>query len=175
MNKIWFTSDWHFLHFNIIEYCSRPFLNEEEMNEIIINNYVSYVNENDTVFFLGDLTIKRGSSFKPLFKELFLNLPGNKHLLIGNHDYFTKEFYKESGFLSVNRRIETSKFIMVHDPASFTATDKNSAKMLVHGHVHSLEQRDSGMFDCGVDANNFYPVLKKDIIEYFRSNDEIPF
>ena len=35
-NKIWFTSDTHFYHNKIVEYCQRPFASVEEMNEELI-------------------------------------------------------------------------------------------------------------------------------------------
>ena len=36
-SKVWFTSDTHFSHANIIRFCKRPFADVEEMNEYIIN------------------------------------------------------------------------------------------------------------------------------------------
>ena len=40
-DKLWFTSDTHFCHENIIRYCNRPFKNVEEMNVLVLelNNY----------------------------------------------------------------------------------------------------------------------------------------
>ncbi len=34
----WWTSDYHFSHFNIIHYCKRPFETAEEMNRVIFVN-----------------------------------------------------------------------------------------------------------------------------------------
>jgi calcineurin-like phosphoesterase family protein len=36
MADTWFTSDFHFGHFNIIRYCNRPFASTEEMNGRIL-------------------------------------------------------------------------------------------------------------------------------------------
>jgi calcineurin-like phosphoesterase family protein len=36
MRDVWFTSDFHFGHFNIIRYCNRPFADTREMNAAIL-------------------------------------------------------------------------------------------------------------------------------------------
>lgn len=53
-NKIWFTSDQHFFHGNIIKFCNRPFENIEIMNKVIIDNWNECVGDEDVVFSLGD-------------------------------------------------------------------------------------------------------------------------
>ena len=50
MSKIFWTSDTHFGHGNVIKYCSRPFSSVEEMNEVMINNFNSRVKEEDLTF-----------------------------------------------------------------------------------------------------------------------------
>ncbi len=56
----WWTSDYHFSHFNIIRYCERPFKTAEEMDETIIRKHNERVKPEDTVFFLGDFIFKGG-------------------------------------------------------------------------------------------------------------------
>ena len=38
-DKVFFTSDTHFKHANIIKFCERPFGSIEEMNEALIANW----------------------------------------------------------------------------------------------------------------------------------------
>ena len=42
-NKVFFTSDTHFYHANIINFCKRPFANVETMNEALIENWNAVV------------------------------------------------------------------------------------------------------------------------------------
>ena len=77
---IWFFSDPHFGHANIIEHCQRPFASVEEMNEKLIKNYQELVMPGDDVYFLGDVALHG-------HEKILKRLPGNKHLIIGNHDW----------------------------------------------------------------------------------------
>ena len=53
--RLWFTSDLHLGHRNVIKFCNRPFENEKEMNEKLIENWNSVVDEKDIIFVLGDI------------------------------------------------------------------------------------------------------------------------
>ncbi len=55
----WITSDMHFNHAKIIEYCDRPFETTEEMNEIIIRNWNKKIKKKDIVYVLGDIGFDR--------------------------------------------------------------------------------------------------------------------
>jgi len=46
MRDTWFTSDFHFGHFNIIRYCSRSFANTQAMNAAIFDRINACVNSN---------------------------------------------------------------------------------------------------------------------------------
>jgi calcineurin-like phosphoesterase family protein len=52
--RIWFASDYHFCHANVIKYDGRPFNNVEEMNQTLIDNWNEVVGDDDVVFYLGD-------------------------------------------------------------------------------------------------------------------------
>ena len=56
--EIYFTSDLHLGHDNIIRFTNRPFDSVEEMNDRIIQNYNSIIHKNDLVYILVDLTYK---------------------------------------------------------------------------------------------------------------------
>jgi calcineurin-like phosphoesterase family protein len=53
MVNTWFTSDFHFGHRNIIQYCNRPFASTGEMDAAILANLNWQVGENDQLYFLA--------------------------------------------------------------------------------------------------------------------------
>lgn len=79
---IYFISDTHFYHSNIIKYSNRPFKDVNEMNETIINSWNSVVKNDDTVYHLGDFCLSSDDEIKSIFNML----NGNKILIRGNHD-----------------------------------------------------------------------------------------
>lgn len=90
MSNIWFTSDQHYYHQNVIKYCSRPYVTVEEMNEKLLLEYNSLVKPEDIVYMLGDFSL----AFRPV--ELYgSRLNGTKYLVPGNHD-FVHSYNKKS-------------------------------------------------------------------------------
>lgn len=87
--RLFITSDLHLGHKAIIQYCNRPFdftdKGIEECDEFLLEQYRNTVNENDMVFFLGDLTFKKNHKGQKM-TEIFTKLPGRKVLIKGNHD-----------------------------------------------------------------------------------------
>lgn len=79
---IYFTSDLHFGHKNIIRFCNRPWETIEEMDEGLIKNWNSVVGENDLVFDLGDFAFASNGRWK----EILSRLNGRHYLILGNHD-----------------------------------------------------------------------------------------
>ena len=77
-NQTWLISDTHFDHANIIDLCARPFVDVDEMNNILMDNWNDTVNKQDKVYFLGDM----GNP-----KNYWLNqLNGEIVVIEGNHD-----------------------------------------------------------------------------------------
>lgn len=85
--KIFVTSDTHFNHKNIIEFCERPFSDVQEMNEKMIENWNKVVCKDDLVFHLGDFQM----GDRKLIPETLKRLNGIIFLIRGNHD--TKPSY----------------------------------------------------------------------------------
>ena len=112
---IWFTSDLHLNHANIIKYtksrhhfnkmdpvafaallpdAQKAYLRSEcvpEMNKAIIENFNACVKPEDEVYILGDVCF--GGDVEGFLRQLH----GKKYLIIGNHDKrHLKKVYKTS-------------------------------------------------------------------------------
>lgn len=83
--SVFFTSDTHFGHNNIIRYCDRPFADADEMDEALVANWNAAVKPTDTVWHLGDVALCSVSRLR----EILDCLNGNIHLVIGNHERAT--------------------------------------------------------------------------------------
>jgi calcineurin-like phosphoesterase family protein len=80
--KIWFTSDTHFGHKNIIKFSNRPFKDEHHMNEELIRLWNSVVHEDDDVYHMGDVSLTNNG----ITNNILYRLNGNIHLITGNHE-----------------------------------------------------------------------------------------
>jgi len=158
---IWFTSDLHLGHKNIINYCERPFNDVHEMNKTILDNINNIVGVDDELYILGDFCFK---GKKPIEYRSRINCQ-NVHLILGNHDK-TRDYRDDLGaarvdvgFSSVQEVKEiiycNQRIYLSHYPhRSWPASHKGS--WMLYGHVHTkLNQEDvisnKKTLDVGVD------------------------
>ena len=152
----WWTSDYHFSHFNIIRYCKRPFTNTQDMDRALIQKYNEKVKDDDICYILGDVAMC-GPTYREYLENIIQQLNGNKHLILGNHDRFKPADYIEMGFRAVHTSLELQdhKLVLIHDPVNSIVAPE---KTFVVGHVHDMWLKDNNAINIGVDAHNFYPV-----------------
>ena len=85
MSKVFFTSDLHFGHTNVITFDKRPFSSVEEMDEELIKRWNKKVGKGDLVYVLGDMIWKSSNNDA---ENLIRSLNGQIILIKGNHDRF---------------------------------------------------------------------------------------
>jgi calcineurin-like phosphoesterase family protein len=91
--RVFFTSDLHFNHRNIIEYTNRPWRDRagnpdvESMNQALVNNWNSVIRDEDKVFILGDLAMGGPNQAERVARYLD-RMRGEKYLIPGNHDSY---------------------------------------------------------------------------------------
>lgn len=170
MKKL-FISDTHFGHEGVIKFSNRPFETVEEMDIIMIQNWNRKVRDDDEVYILGDLMYRAKRS-----PEYYLDqLNGIKHLILGNHDSWTKKVEMSKYFESVSQIKEISDhsqhLILCHYPmAEWPRYHKGSLHLF--GHIHNRRDHDSfryyqknmRMLNVGVDVNYFAPVRLSELI-----------
>jgi calcineurin-like phosphoesterase family protein len=79
--RVWITSDLHFMHTHIIRYCDRPFFNVDSMTDALMAT-LQKVPKDELILFGGDMAM--GNYQQAV--ELIRRLPGRKILIAGNHD-----------------------------------------------------------------------------------------
>ena len=166
---IYYTSDLHLGHANIIKLCQRPFYTVDEMNYTLIANWNDRVTNNDTVYICGDLIFR--SATDPTW--LINSLKGKKHLILGNHDNswiskvdLSQYFESVSNLLTFSN--EKHKITLCHYPMmSF------EGKYLIHGHIHNnkgdtywpLLRTMENVLNASVEINNYMPVTFDELVE----------
>ena len=157
---IWFTSDLHFYHSNILRYCaqSRPFKNVDEMNLAIVDNINQATHHGDTLWILGDVTFGRPENSVWLLRKIHCRL----HLVSGNHDVdaLKKQEFRDC-FESIDVykeiRYNSTKICMMHYPIE-SWNESYHGSFMLHGHCHGRPTQTKGrILDVGVDTNQMMP------------------
>lgn len=171
INKnIWFSSDWHLDHKNIIKFDKRPFNSIEEMNESIIVNYNKLVNYDDDFYFLGDFCF---SSNKSKIENFLSRLTGNLHFIKGNHDHrdIIKLYEKYGQYLGELKEITVNtgdvieqKIVLCHYAMKvWNKSHRGSWHLYGHSH-HSLpDDNNSLSFDVGCNGWDYKPLNLMDV------------
>lgn len=183
-DNIFFTSDTHFCHANIIKLCGRPFDNVEEMNEALIKNWNNTVGPNDIIYHLGDFCFAGSVEWHSILSRL----NGRIHLIIGNHD----EKNLRQGYEQLFERIVPQARLFIegynvylnHYPFMCYPGYKPYTIQLF-GHIHSSHSKFDGLdaviaekslqpsqYDVGVDWNNFAPISWREVIEKIKYQKE---
>lgn len=161
---IFFTSDTHFGHTNVIKYSNRPFAHTHEMDETIITNWNSVVKPNDIIYHLGDFSFSSPAKTK----DIVYALNGRKILIRGNHDKSLKsmvlDLFEEVHYYH-ELNYNDNKIVMCHYPFEVW-NKKHYGSICLHGHSHgTLKNKMYRRFDVGVDTNNYFPYSIDKIFE----------
>lgn len=176
---IFFTSDTHFGHSKIIDYCKRPFSSIEEHDKALIQNWNNTVGQDDTVFHLGDFAYGNSQFIANIIKQL----NGNIILIKGNHDLknINPTLYNMFSDVVYQARILIDKQTVYLNHFPFLCFDhgdinlyKDNYSIQLFGHVHSgplTSSKDVSrlnilfptQYDVGVDNNNYTPISWADV------------
>jgi calcineurin-like phosphoesterase family protein len=171
MKNIFFTSDTHFNHENILSFKDangnsvRDFSNVEEMNETIISRWNDRIKDGDKVYHLGDV-------FFGHISWMTVNWPrlrGSKRLIVGNHDNIKQivlaKFFKE---VYTWRKLSDLGLLLTHVPVSehVLGESRFSGKKYinVHGHIHQNDAYNEHYINVCVEKSDYFPVHLDEIL-----------
>lgn len=172
---IFFTSDLHLDHQNVIKHSNRPFASVQQMNEEIIKRWNKKVGVNDVIYVLGDVCWGWNSD---KIQQTFSKMNGIKYLIIGNHDKFSPH-QKSNVWAEIvpykRITIDDKRIILSHYPiAEWDCAWHQSIHL--YGHTHGkfnlaeftklMPHKNTNCMDVGVDTHNYEPWSWEEIKEY---------
>lgn len=177
--KTYFTSDTHFHHNNIIEFCNRPFKDVQEMNDKMVDNWNSIVKPDDLVYHLGDYCF--GNEDK--IREINNRLNGNIVLISGNHDekILRDTSHKNTRYVDpdISRRFQKIVPYLETKVGGTTITmchfalqvwnRSHHGRISLFGHSHGTLPENSQQLDVGVDCWDYKPITLEQIKERLKT------
>lgn len=177
MSKIFFTSDHHFGHNNIIKFSNRPFDNVDEMNEVLIEKWNEKIGKNDQVYHLGDV----GLTSPKKLEKILSRLNGKIFLIKGNHEKSAEkcedrfEWIKHYYELTItDNSFDKGKQLLIlfhYGMRVWNSSHWGSYHLYGHSHGTLPDNPNSLSFDIGVDCHNFYPLSYQEVKEIMKSKN----
>lgn len=183
--NVFFTSDFHLFHNNVLKFDKRPFSDVHEMHKVIEERWNETVSEDDIVIYLGDLSFARKDD-KAYVDGMMWSLNGTIHYVMGNHDDY-REIPKEKRYESVQdylevriahmvdgKRVETL-FCCMHYPI-FSWNKAHHGSYMIHGHSHgNLHHGEDASFydnrrviDVGCMLTDYRPISYLEVMEKLK-------
>jgi calcineurin-like phosphoesterase family protein len=161
----WITTDTHFGHDAIVEYCGRP----HNFEDVIIRKHNDAISLGDVLIHLGDVSLYN----EDYWNRRFTAIGASKFWLAkGNHDKRSDKWYLERGWDFVAKRIYLARYgkliALSHEPVLDGFFDFN-----IHGHFHNAEHRKTKDVRPGLtyrhklvalEYTNYRPVSLRSII-----------
>lgn len=167
--KVWFTSDTHFGHANIIKYCNRPFKSVHHMNKEMTKIWNNTVGENDLVIHLGDVSFNSDQYISRLNGKIFL--------VKGNHDNNKYNNLFEAVVEKIPMKIGKFNCYLTHRPIDPTRQYKIGREpdfsildrydFIICGHVHDAWRTKGKNVNVGIDIWH-KPIYIKDLIKFLK-------
>jgi len=155
----YFTADEHYGHINILKYCNRQFKDVSRMDNELIKNHNSLVKENDTVFHLGDFTLKNAE-----IADQYISRLNGKHIFLkGSHDNWNKDLPYILEFKDGDTHIVMCHYAMRVWPRA------HYGSIQLYGHSHGKLEPIGKQYDVGVDNNDYRPVSLDKILKRLNS------
>jgi calcineurin-like phosphoesterase family protein len=170
MADIWFISDTHFFHENILHFkiegglrMREEFTSWQEMNEAMIERWNARVKPGDKVWHLGDVALGLDKIFpdhhmgKLALHKLLNSLNGHKRLVLGNHDNAKSKVLQDHFHkIQLWKSFDEHGFKCTHVPHMMDQLRGCVAN--VHGHIHTNVIDDPRYINICVEKIGYAPI-----------------
>lgn len=187
MANLWYISDTHFGHANILKFTWRPpcdcypwegihtvdcrnrsevrirpeFSSVEEMDEAMVENWNRVVGPYDHVYHLGDVVMN------PKGLSIVRRLNGKLRLILGNHDQAPVQKYTEVGFQKIFGSRLVDNMLLTHIPVHQTNLGRFPVNL--HGHIHQNPSPHGPYINLSVEVIGYTPVAHEEIKQRVRA------
>lgn len=169
--NIWFVSDTHFGHANIIKFCRPEFGDAGEtqcndMNEVMIERWNARVKPGDIVYHGGDFMWKYPNTVEDeatFAKRISGRLNGTVRMFLGNHD--NAKLLLHHGIvesIDLWGVFKKEKFVFTHIPISTAQVRQGFVN--VHGHTHNNAEGEPHHLNICVEHTGYAPVSYEDMM-----------
>ena len=178
MSDLFFTSDEHYNHANILKFCNRPFKNTQEHIEESIKRHNSVVPKGARVIQCGDM-FWRTTTLKQAL-DIINNLNGQHYFIWGNHDELMEKnpvlrqnFIWCKDIAKIDHPLLVKPLVVCHYAMHVWRNSHKGAYHL-YGHTHAnLPEQNNLSFDCGQDAWDYTPVSVEQVIEKMEKKKRV--
>lgn len=168
-DNLYFTSDLHFKHQNILKYDSRKFNTIEEHDNALIDGILRTVKPTDLLFILGDITLSKDLDY---LNHLFSKISHiRKVLIVGNHDkHLLHTDFIKNNFIAYFDYLEfkhNKKLIVMSHYPFYSWNSSSRGSLHVYGHTHTSKPVLSAKaFNVGVcNSLTYTPFSYEEIIQ----------
>lgn len=164
---IFFTSDLHLWHKNIIEYDKLPYADIHEMNNSIRDHWNSVVSNTDVVYNLGDMVVYPNVKDQKIY-EFLEGFNGIQYYVPGNHEDHLHVIKSLPNIHVLPDLVEieehNQKIILCHYAMRvWNRMHKGVWHLYGHSHGSLMESSISRSFDVGLNCNNYKLLTFDDV------------
>lgn len=183
--NIFFCSDLHENHANVIKYDGRPFKDVSHMNAELVRRWNNKVGVDDIVFYLGDLSFRKDIE---QIKTFVNQLNGKIHFIMGNHDD-DRIISKLNRFESISDYVQLSVLdkdnprkyqdIMLFHYAILSWDKAHHGSFHLHGHSHGSLMKNSEynwyykkkVLDVGCNMHDYAPISYQELKNIMKNKE----
>ena len=199
-NNVWFTSDTHYGHSNIVKGVTnwrnaegevpieqvRDFSSVETMNELMVSNINQHVQASDWLIHLGDWSFGGYDKIEEFREQINCN---NVVLILGNHDHHIQrdipKFRKMFNHITHYEELRVSQgsnpsntMILCHYPI-ISWNQMHHGSYMLHGHQHLKGDRKFGQgkrLDVGMcGSEDFRPYHIDEVVNLLKDRQFEPY